>query len=92
MSLHAIKKQILENLSIIQSTLDQCVEDGMLDQEAQYHNDLLILMDDVHVVTTLPALNEVMTKAKTLEVDLAAWLAGRGRTTLSLSWPQATNT
>ena len=83
------KKTVIDNLHTIQQSLVVCVDEGMVDQGAAYYNELLDLIDDAHLISTWEELHEIITLAQTLEVDVAAWHAFHGRTSLSLSWPRA---
>ena len=60
----------------------------MIDADDNYYNELLGLMDETHIAESWDELDEVITKAKTLEIDVAAWLSGHGRTSISLPWPK----
>jgi len=82
------KRAFLENLETIQTALIRCVEEGMLDLDDDFYNELLGLIEDAHTLDNWDELSEATTRAKTLEVDIASWLARQGRTTLSLSWPK----
>lgn len=86
--LHKYKSVILENLEQIQASLNRCTDEGMIDTDSTYYNELLGLMDETHIAATWEELEEVIAKAKTLEIDVAAWLSGHGRTSLSLPWPK----
>ena len=86
-SLSAIKKIILENLETLQMSLVSCVEEGMLDTDDAFYNEVLDLIADVHVVKGLDELSEAIIKARVLEAGIAAFLARKGKTTLSLDWP-----
>jgi hypothetical protein len=85
----AAKKKIIENLEIIQDTLTRCVEAGMIDFQSEYHNRLVDLIDDAHIVDTMEELLEAEEMGKTLETDVVGWLSLHGRETVSLSWPNA---
>ncbi|MDE3055089.1 MAG: hypothetical protein KGI80_00110 [Verrucomicrobiota bacterium] len=87
-TLRIAKEKTLENLEEMQGMLERCIEEGMIDLEDSYHNELLGLIEEAHLVKGWDELREVITKARTLEVDIAAWLARLGRTTLSFSWPR----
>lgn len=78
----------VENLNAIIVSLSRCVDEGMIDVEDSYYNELLTLLDEALIAENWDELSEVITKAKTLEIDVAAWLAGHGRTSLSLPWPR----
>ena len=81
------KDDILENLEAIQMILDRCVDEGMIDYESAYYNELSDLVKETHQATLWNELEEVITLAKTLETDIDAWLSVHGRTTVSLIWP-----
>lgn len=85
---HQDRDQITDNLEAIQILLQQCVDEGMLDLEAHFHNELLDLLDEANLSKTYPELAEVASKAKTLEIDIDAWLGIHGRSTLGLTWPE----
>lgn len=82
------KSTTLENLEVIQTNLVRSVGEGMIDLEDTYYNEILGLITEADIVDTWEELMEVITRAKTLEIDVAAWLARHGRTTVSLPWPK----
>ncbi|MBF8263217.1 MAG: hypothetical protein HW387_882 [Parachlamydiales bacterium] len=82
------KKDTTENLEAIQMILTECVNEGMMDEDAHFYNEVLELIDEVHLIKTYPELAEVVDHAKTLESDIDAWLSMKQRETLSISWPQ----
>ncbi len=81
------KEDVIENLEAIELSLTQCVEEGMIDLEDKFYNEVLDLIDDARIVTNWDELMEIVTLAKTLEVDVAAWLSFHGRTSFALPWP-----
>lgn len=81
------KKNVIENLQVMQEILNKCVEDGMVDTGSSYYNELIDLLEDAHQVTSWPELMEVVTLAKTLEVDIDTWSSLHGRSSISLPWP-----
>lgn len=82
------KEEVLDNLEILNEWLDACIDGGMHDIDATVHNQILDLIDDTQIATRAAEIEEVIAQAKTIEVDLEAWLAQKGRTTLSLAWPR----
>jgi hypothetical protein len=82
------KEDVVENLEAIQLSLSRCVDEGMVDLGDSYYNQLLALIDDARIVSTWDELMEIVTLAKTLEVDVAGWLSFHGRTSISLPWPR----
>lgn len=84
----AAKEDTIENLNAIQLNLSRCVEEGMVDSNDIYYNELLALIDEASLSESWNELMEVVSKAKVLEVDVAAWLAGHGQTSISLPWPK----
>jgi hypothetical protein len=44
-------------------------------------------LSEAHLAKSFPELQEVISQAKLLEMDIDAWLSRKGRTTLSLEWP-----
>lgn len=82
------KSDVIENLEALQMTLDRCVDEGMVDYDSAYYNELLNLLDETHIITTWEELFEIITLAKTLETDIDAWASIHGRTSISLTWPE----
>jgi hypothetical protein len=82
------REAVFENLEALRISLDRCVREGMIDEGDAYYNELLDFMDDAEIVTSWDELNEIITRAKTIEVDIDAWLSIRGSTTISMIWPQ----
>ena len=80
----------VQNLQAIRLNLSRCVEGGMVDLDDTYYNELLALTDEATLSKTWDELMEVISKAKTLEIDVAAWLANQGQTSISLPWPRRT--
>lgn len=80
------KQDTIANLEAIQMTLNECVNEGMLDEEDQFYNEIIELLDEARIVKTYPELAEVITKAKLLESDIDAWLSMKGRESSSISW------
>jgi hypothetical protein len=78
----------VENLEAVELSLSRCRDEGMIDLEDAYYNELLALIDEATLAETWDELMEVVTKAKTLEIDVAAWLSSHGRTSISLPWPK----
>ena len=78
----------VENLKAIIINLQRCVDDGMIDLEDSYYNELLTLIDDATISNNWLELEEVISKAKTLEIDVAVFLANHGQTSISLPWPR----
>ena len=83
------KEDTIENLEAIQTTLLQCINQGMLDEEDRFYNEILDLIDEARIIKTYPELAEVISKGKTLETDIDAWLSMHQRETGSLLWPSA---
>ncbi len=84
------KIDIRNNLDRMQSRLDVCTQAGMHDPGDQFYNEILGLIDETEIAKSQEELKEVITKAKTLEIDMDAWLARLGQTTVSLHWPLGT--
>jgi len=82
------KEDVADNLEAIQLSLIRCVDEGMIDLEDLLYNQVLDLLEDVRIVNTWDELMEIVTRAKTLEIDVAAWLSRHGRTSISLPWPK----
>lgn len=82
------KEDVVENLEAIRFSLNRCIQEGMIDENADHYNELLVLLDEAYISEGWDDLLEVITKAKTLEVDVAAWLSRHGRASVSLPWPK----
>jgi hypothetical protein len=82
------RKDTIVNLETIQVTLNECVNEGMLDNESQFYNEISDLIDQARLVKTYPELAEVITKSKILETDIDAFLSMKHRETLSINWPK----
>ncbi|PIS02906.1 MAG: hypothetical protein COT85_02425 [Chlamydiae bacterium CG10_big_fil_rev_8_21_14_0_10_42_34] len=83
------KSDTIDNLKAILTNLTRCVDDGMVDLESSYYNSLLTLLDEASLSETWDEIEEVIAKAKTLEIDVAVWLSSHGQTSVSLPWPKA---
>jgi hypothetical protein len=81
------KENTITNLEMIQTTLNICINQGMMDENGEYYNKTLDLIDEAKIVKTYPELAEVIAKAKGIETDIDAWLSLKLRETLSISWP-----
>ena len=82
------KSDVLDNLDAVQMSLESCVNEGMIDYDSAYYNKLSDLIEDAESVATWDELMEIISIAKTLEIDIDAWLSIHGKTTLSLPWPK----
>lgn len=60
----------------------------MVDLEDDYYNEVLGLLEDARTAENWDELMEAIVRAKTLEMDIAAWMSMRGRTTVSYTWPK----
>jgi hypothetical protein len=85
-------EDVIENLESLRMSLNRCVNEGMIDYESAFYNQINDLIDDAEIVKTWDELIEIITRAKTIEVDVDAWLSVRGSTTISMLWPKAPHT
>jgi len=86
-ALFLAKQSLYENLETLQTSLMRCVEEGMIDLDDDYYNEVLGLIQDSETLKTWGELAEAVARGKALETDIAAWLSRHGKTTVSLSWP-----
>jgi hypothetical protein len=86
--LNLAKQAVFQNLEDIQVSLGRSVEEGMVDLDDDYYNEVLGLLEDARTAENWDELMEAIVRAKTLEMDIAAWMSMRGRTTVSYSWPK----
>lgn len=87
---HAIERAktlVLQNLESIQISLIRCVDEGMIDLGNERYNEILGLIEEAHLADNRDELQEVIIRSRAYERDIAAWLARRGRTTVSIAWP-----
>ena len=82
------KEDVAENLEAIQLSLINCIDEGLIDLEDAYYNQVLDLLEDARLVSTWDELMEIVVRGKTLELDVASWLSRHGRSGISLPWPQ----
>ncbi len=82
------KSDVMDNLQTLQVALDRSISEGMLDYESVYYNELLDLIEDARIVGTWEELMEIISLAKTIEVDIDAWVSFRGGASISLVWPE----
>jgi len=87
MILPAVRESILENLRILQTRLENATDEGMLDVNDYYYNELSDFIDETNLAKTWEELEEVIYKAKTIETDVDTWISHRGYTTIGLEWP-----
>lgn len=83
------KGDTVDNLKAIQVHLIRCVDQGMIDLEDTYYNQILALIDEASLSKNWAELMEVISKAKVFEIDVAVWLSSHGQTSISLPWPRA---
>jgi len=82
------KGDTVDNLKAIKFNLSRCVDEGLIDLEDAYYNQLLMLIDEASLSETWDELMEVVSQAKILEVDVAVWMSNHGQTSISLPWPR----
>ena len=82
-----IKEAVLENLALIKRTLEECVEDGMLDPGEDLYNYITTLIEDAEAIAILPELEIVIFRGQDVEKQIDSWLATQGRVTIGLRWP-----
>jgi hypothetical protein len=83
----ALKNQTLDNLEVLRTRVDFCIEQGMLDTESFLYNEVITLIDDVGVIHTYPELSEIIVRAKEIENNIDVWLVNKGFSNISLNWP-----
>jgi hypothetical protein len=81
------KDDTVENLEALKESLDRCVDEGMIDSDDTYYNELLGLIDEASLAGNWDELLEVVSKGKTLETDVASWFSYHGQSGISLTWP-----
>lgn len=81
------KEDVMENLETVEIMLEQAADQGMIDVDDIFHNELLDLIDDAAIVDSWPELAEIISRAKILEENIDTWLSLKGITTIDLEWP-----
>ena len=81
------RRLVVDNLYQIKVILNRCIDEGMLDPDCHYYNELIDFIEEAVLVKSYPELLEVVSRAKPLEEEIDAWLALKGQSTLGLSWP-----
>jgi hypothetical protein len=81
------KHETLAILRDMQAELVRVVNEGMVDTNDEYYNEILDLISDAKIADSNDVLEEIITRGKTLETDIAAFLSREGVTTVSRSWP-----
>lgn len=81
------KKEVSDNLAAIKYLLEECIDAGMLDIDDRFYNEINDFLNQTALTKEFPQLIEVITQARLLEQDIDVFLAEKGRSTLSLSWP-----
>ena len=82
------KQAVYDNLEAIQSDLNRCVAEGMIDLEDDYYNEILGLLEDARTADNWDELLEAIIRGKTLEMGVVSWMSRHGRTTISFTWPK----
>jgi hypothetical protein len=54
------KNVVIENLQALQVNLTRAVDQGILDDDSNYYNLILTLIDDVEIVDSWPKLAEII--------------------------------
>ncbi len=85
---HLDQESVLKNLEELQISLNACVSEGMIDLDDGYYNELLGLIEDARISKGKDQLKEAIDRARSLEIEMAAWLAHQGKTTVSRLWPK----
>jgi hypothetical protein len=85
------KEDTVVNLETIRMTLNECIDEGILDAESDVYNELIELIDQARIVKTYPDLADVITKAKKIETGVDGWLSRKLRETISISWVKISN-
>lgn len=82
------RETLMGNLETIRDSLVRCIDEGLVDVEDEYYNELLDLIEEAYQVDNWDELMEAVSKAKPLEIDVANWLSRHGRSQIALSWPK----
>ncbi len=70
---HADKKKTTKKLEELKELLDSCVDSGMMDPEASFHNELLDLRDEAELSKTPP---ELVRSSQRLKFWKRVWMPG----------------
>ena len=80
------KDLVISNLEILELNLNKCIDVGFPDPESEFYNQILGLIDEVNALDNITVLDEIIIKAKLVEIKIDTWLSSEGLSTLSLSW------
>ncbi len=80
------KEDTIVNLETIRMTLNECIDEGILDEDSDVYNELIELIDQAKLIKTYPELADVIAKAKKIETGVDGWLSRKLRETVSISW------
>ena len=82
-----LREDVLERLDFLRKSILECLGEGYVGPEDSFYNQCLALIDDAHILDNWDEMDELVTRAKLLETDVATWLALKGRTSVSIEWP-----
>jgi len=80
------KEDTIVNLETIRMTLNECIDEGILDEDSDVYNEVIELIDQAKLIKTYPELADVIAKAKKIETGVDGWLSRKLRETVSISW------
>jgi hypothetical protein len=82
-----LKEKILNNISILMSNYQSCIDANMKDPNSSFYNKIESLIEQVNATEDKMALSEIIMEAKTIESQLDIWITSQGQSTLNISWP-----
>jgi len=83
----AAREEVLNNLSTIQMTIEECTEDGMSDPNSRLYNQVIDLISQAQTAKDVSELDLAITKGKDIEAMVDEWLAEQGTSSYELTWP-----
>jgi hypothetical protein len=81
------KEWIINSIDELMDHLQDCERLGMLDENSEIYNKLILLKENTDASDSYFLLSEIVYQAKLIEKNIDAWLASMGRYTDDLSWP-----
>ncbi len=84
----SIKEDVIDNILEIQTAINDCTDNGMLDPGDVLYNQVADLLSQAEATDTLADLEMIVVKAKDIEKMVDAWLSTQGTSSFELTWPE----
>jgi hypothetical protein len=81
------KKRLFKNIDTLRRTLNGFLENGLLDINSVFYNELEMLEEEIHASKNPLELRELIERGKNFEKQLCVLYDKLGISTSSLDWP-----